>query len=425
MNAKVQDSLQSKKILVAATGSIAAVKTTNLVSNLIKAGAEVRCVLTPSAAQLISPLAVSTLSRNICYQDQDQWNQSQTKPLHIELAEWAELIVVAPLSATTLSKYVHGNAEGLLASVLLASEKPIIFAAAMNTSMWKNKYVQRNWELVTQSENLICLGPSAGLLACDRIGEGKMISIEVIQLAIRTAFIYINKKILFKKDFQGLQLLVTAGPTIEKLDSARYLSNRSSGKMGLLIAHASKLRGANVNLIHGPLKIEESFLEGLNASSVTSTSEMQRAIKELQPEMNVIIMAAAVADIKMKENLTNQKPSKDQLIKSFEKGMKKTPDLLAEINSKKNKYQIVMGFTALTGSDREIQILGEAKRVAKACDFMMANPIDRENQGFEENFNSGVLLKPNKKSKVFPITTKLTLAHELLDEIIQYELLNS
>jgi len=138
-------SLSGKKILVAVTGSIAAVKAPILISRLIKAGAEVKCVITQSAAKLVSPLSLSTLSRNKCYQDKDQWQDYQAKPLHIALAEWAELILVAPMSATSLSKFTHGNAEGLLASILLAAQSQIVIAAAMNTSMWSNQSVKKNW----------------------------------------------------------------------------------------------------------------------------------------------------------------------------------------------------------------------------------------------------------------------------------------
>ena len=190
-------SLSGKKILVAVTGSIAAVKAPILVSRLIKAGAEVKCVITQSAANLVSPLSLSTLSRNKCYQDKDQWNDAQTKPLHIALAEWAELILVAPMSATSLSKFTNGNAEGLLSSILLAAESQIIIAAAMNTSMWSNQSVKKNWSYVKTINQIISLEPSEGLLACDRIGEGKMINLDIIELASESAFIFRAKNKFF------------------------------------------------------------------------------------------------------------------------------------------------------------------------------------------------------------------------------------
>tara|TARA_B100001250_G_scaffold75766_1_gene62024 strand:- start:550 stop:1023 length:474 start_codon:yes stop_codon:yes gene_type:complete len=147
--------LSGKKILVAVTGSIAAVKAPALISQLIKAGAEIRCVITPSAAMLVSPLSLSTLSRNKCYQDKDQWKDHQTKPLHIALAEWAELILVTPMSATSLSKFTNGNADGLLASILLAAQSQIVVAAAMNTSMWSHQSVKKNWNYLKTIEQVI------------------------------------------------------------------------------------------------------------------------------------------------------------------------------------------------------------------------------------------------------------------------------
>ena len=185
--------LKDKKILVIATGSIAAIKTPILISNLIKQGAEVRCVITPSASKLVSPLSLSTLSRHRCYQEEDQWYPIQARPLHIELAEWADFIVVAPLSASSLSRWVNGLSEGLAASILLASEKPVIAAAAMNTGMWANKAIQDNWDKLKSYKNIIALAPTEGLLACDRIGEGKMTSHHLIELAIESACINFNK----------------------------------------------------------------------------------------------------------------------------------------------------------------------------------------------------------------------------------------
>ena len=257
-------SLSGKKILVAVTGSIAAVKAPILVSRLIKAGAEVKCVITQSATNLVSPLSLSTLSRNKCYQDKDQWADSQTKPLHIALAEWAELIIVAPLSATSLSKFTSGSADGLLASILLASQSQIVMAAAMNTSMWENQSVKKNWNYVKTIDQVITLEPSAGLLACDRVGDGKMVNLDIIEMACESAFIFHTENKFLTKDLKDIRFLISAGPTVEALDAARQLTNRSSGKMGVLIAQAAKLRGAEVDLVHGPVSVQQDLLEGLN-----------------------------------------------------------------------------------------------------------------------------------------------------------------
>ncbi len=408
--------LSRKKILVAITGSIAAVKAPILVSRLVKAGVEVKCVITQSAAKLVSPLSLSTLSRNKCYQDKDQWDDSQAKPLHIALAEWAELIIVAPMSATSLSKFTSGNADGLLASILLASQSQILIAAAMNTSMWENQAVKKNWNYVKTIDQVITLEPSEGLLACDRFGDGKMVNLDIIELALESAFIYNTENKFLNKDLQGLRFLVSAGPTVEDLDAARQLTNRSSGRMGVLIAQAAKLRGAEVDLVHGPISVQKDLLEGLNTYQVRSSTEMGAKIDELQPSAQVIVMAAAVSDFK-KKNPSDQKISKEFFLKSIFNDLELTSDLIKNQTRKKLENQIFLGFAAETGSDNEIIKKGEKKRVLKGCDLLMANPIDRAGQGFDKNFNSGFLLGPRKMVKNLSFSTKLAISHQLLDEI--------
>ena len=409
-------SLTEKKILVAVTGSIAAVKAPILVSRLIKAGAEVKCVITQSATNLVSPLSLSTLSRNKCYQDKDQWADSQTKPLHIALAEWAELIIVAPLSATSLSKFTSGSADGLLASILLASQSQIVMAAAMNTSMWENQSVKKNWNYVKTIDQVITLEPSAGLLACDRVGNGKMVNLDIIEMASESAFIFHAENKFLTKDLKDIRFLISAGPTVEALDAARQLTNRSSGKMGVLIAQAAKLRGAEVDLVHGPVSVHQDLLEGLNTYPVRSSNEMGAKIDDLQPSAQVIVMAAAVSDFK-NNSPSEQKISKEFFLKSIFDDLEMTSDLIKNQTKKKLENQIFLGFAAETGSDNEIIEKGEKKRVSKGCDLLMANPIDRAGQGFDENFNSGFLLGPKKMVKKLSFSTKLAISHQLLDEI--------
>ena len=408
--------LSGKKILVAITGSIAAVKAPILVSRLVKAGAEVRCVITQSAAKLVSPLSLSTLSRNKCYQDKDQWEDSQSKPLHIALAEWAELIIVAPMSATSLSKFTNGNADGLLSSILLAAQSQIVMAAAMNTSMWSNQSIKKNWNYIKTIDQVISLEPCEGLLACDSFGDGKMVNLDIIELASESAFIFQEENRFLSKDLKKTRFLVSAGPTVENLDAARQLTNRSSGRMGVLIAQAAKLRGAEVDLVHGPISVEKDLLEGLNSFSVRSAAEMGEKIDNLQPSAQVIVMAAAISDFK-KNNPSEQKISKEFFLKSIFNDLEQTSDLLKNQTRKKLENQIFLGFAAETGSDDEIIKKGEKKRVLKGCDLLMANPIDRAGQGFEKNFNSGFLLGPKKMVKNISFSTKLSISHQLLDEI--------
>ncbi len=415
MKTKGNQYLQDKKILVIATGSIAAVKTPHLISNLIKAGANVRCVITSSAAHLVSPLSLSTLSRNRCYQDADQWNPEEPRPLHIQLAEWANLIVVAPLSASSLSRWVHGNAEGLAASILLASEKPVIAAAAMNTSMWENPAVEKNWAYLKTLDNIITLEPSKGLLACDRIGDGRMTNTELIELAIESALIQMENNLSLKKDFKNIHILVSAGATIEDIDAARYFSNQSSGKMGVLLGQAARFRGARVTLVHGKLQVEKGTLEGMTTFQTRSGEDMRKILQDLQPSADLIAMAAAISDIRLKNDLKNKKIPKTDLLDSFENRIEIVPDLLKGLVSEKQENQIILGFTALSGNDQEIQKIAQTKKNLKGCDLLMANPIDKIGQGFDSRLNEGWLLGPEEKIKRLALDCKLSIAHQLLD----------
>jgi len=413
-------SLSGKKILVAVTGSIAAVKCPILISRLIKAGAEVKCVTTQSAAKLVSPLSLSTLSRNKCYQDKDQWLEAQAKPLHIALAEWAELILVTPMSATSLSKFSQGNADGLVASILLAAQSQIVIAPAMNTSMWSNQSVQKNWNYLKTIDQVISLEPSEGLLACDRIGEGKMINLDLIELASESALIFRAKNRFLTKDLKNRRFLISAGPTVEDLDAVRQLTNRSSGRMGVLIAQAARLRGAEVDLVHGPVSVQKELLEGINTFPVKSSNEMGKKIDDLLPSAQVIIMAAAVSDFK-KNRPSNKKISKELFLNSIFDDLELTPDLIKNQTSRKSANQIFLGFAAETGNDNEIKEKGEEKRISKGCDLLMANPIDRDGQGFDKNLNSGFLLGPKKMIKNLALSTKLSISHQILDEIQNFK----
>ncbi|MEB3254121.1 MAG: bifunctional phosphopantothenoylcysteine decarboxylase/phosphopantothenate--cysteine ligase CoaBC, partial [Synechococcus sp.] len=290
--------LEGRRLLVGISGSIAAVKSPLLVSRLVKAGAQVRCLVTPSAAKLVSPLALSTLSRQRCFQESDEWDPTCARPLHIELAEWAELMVLAPLSASSLSRWSQGLADGLLASTLLACEVPIVAATAMNTAMWNHPAVQSNWEQVQGYPGVVPLLPEAGLLACDRLGDGRMADPQRIELAVRSVFSRDRTLMIGLRDWSGRRLLVTAGPTLEPIDAARWLSNRSSGVMGVLLAQAARLRGADVDLVHGPLDVPQAWLESLRCHRIGTAAEMEGVLQRLQPDVDAIAMAAAVADVR-------------------------------------------------------------------------------------------------------------------------------
>ena len=420
MRTEVSTPLKGRRLLVAVSGSIAAVKTPLLVSALVKAGAEVRCLVTPSAAKLVSPLALATLSRHRCYTENVEWDSSCSRPLHIELAEWAELVLLAPLSATSLSRWSQGSADGLLASVLLACECPVLPAIAMNTAMWSHPAVQRNWQIVQTFPGVVPLMPQPGLLACDRLGEGRMADPMLIELAASSLFSRCDAGPVATQDWSGRRLLVSAGPTVEPIDQARLITNRSSGAMGVLLAQAARLRGAEVVLVHGPLQVPEPWLESLHCHPVSSAAEMQAVLEQQQAGMDAIAMAAAVADLRRDATANGSaggKVSKANLAVQLTDGWELVPDLLQGLAEQRPAGQLILGFAALTGDDNALRRLGEEKRLRKGCDLLMVNPIDRPGQGFGQTCNGGWLLGDGW-SKEMPVTGKLQLAHQLLDALL-------
>jgi len=415
------DPLAGCRILVAVTGSIAAVKVPLLVSALVKRGALVRCVLTESAARLVSPVALACLSRHPCHLDADQWSHREPRPLHIELAEWAELVLVAPLSATSLARWTQGLADNLLASILLACEAPVVAAAAMNTAMWESPGVRRNWELLQAMHGVLPLDPGRGLLACDRRGDGRMVEPWELELALESV-----RSRGCRRDWTGKRLLVTAGPTREPLDPARCLTNRSTGLMGVSLAQAARLRGATVDLVHGPLGVGAELLGGLALHPVETAAEMEGVLAELQPRVEAIAMAAAVADHRRRAPL-NHKLSKHELERSLEGGWEPVPDLLAALVERRRlarsgeepsqpwPEQVILGFAAQSG-DALPQGLAKWKR--KGCDLMFVNPIDRDGGGFASASNQGWLLGAGSEPLVIPLARKLAVAHWLLDGLL-------
>ena len=408
-------SLYGRRVLVAVSGSIAAVKTPLLVSALVKAGAEVRCLVTPSGAALVSPVALASLSRHRCYLEADQWNPKAPRPLHIELAEWAEVTIVAPLSASSMARWSQGSADGLLASVLLATEGPVIAAPAMNTAMWRHPAVQRNWLQIQDFPGVVPLLPMSGLLACDRVGDGRMADPLLIELAAASLFSRSPGGPVANRDWSGISLLVSAGPTQETIDAARFLSNRSSGRMGVLLAQAARFRGATVQLVHGPLDLPDALLEGLQSTPVESAAELSSALQLALPTSDVLVMAAAVADLR-REAASEEKMPKKQLQDVLSSGWTEVPDLLSNMTRQRRPGQLVLGFSALTGDDKHLLEKAERKRLEKGCDLMMVNPVDRDGQGFGDQPNGGWLLGEGWNRNL-PVTTKLTLSHQLLDAL--------
>ena len=417
MRIDVAAPLRGRRLLVACCGSIAAVKTPLLVSAFVKAGAEVRCVVTPSASRLVSPVALASLSRHRCYQDGDEWSAACPRPLHIELAEWADLVIVAPLSATSLGRWCAGLGDGLIASLLLATESPVLAVPAMNTAMWSHPSVRQNWDTIQSWPLVQPLPPALGLLACDRHGSGRMAEPERIVLAAASLFSRGEADVLVRRDWLGRRVLVSAGPTLEAIDSARMITNRSSGVMGVLLAQAAALRGADVALVHGPLQCPEAWLEGLTSQAIESAAEMQEVLSASQAGVDAVAMVAAVSDLRRVNGGDEGKQPKDQLIESMGTGWVLVPDLLQGLSRDRPNGQVVLGFAALAGDEQQMRGRGETKRLSKGCDLLLVNPIDRPNQGFGSINNGGWLLDQCGCTPI-ECMPKLELAHRLLDRLL-------
>lgn len=402
------DPLAGRRVLVGISGSIAAVKLPQVVSALVQRGAAVRCVLTPAAERLVSAVALASLSRHSCCVDSDQWSHRLPRPLHVELAEWADLILLAPLSATTLARWVQGLGDTLLASVLLAAEVPVLAAAAMNTAMWGSPGVVANWRALNGFERVLPLGPASGLLACDRHGAGRMAEPAQLLLALESLALH-----GCRRDWQQRRLLVTAGPTREHLDPARCLTNPSTGRMGVLLAQAARLRGAAVTLVHGPLALDPALLEGLVCHPITAAAELQQRLRQLQPGFDAVAMAAAVADHRRALPVA-AKLAKQELESDLAGGWEAVPDLLAELVANRPARQPILGFAAHSG---EVLPQARAKFLRKGCDLLFANPIDRPGHGFASATNGGWLLGPGDAVVEIPTMGKLAIAHRLLDAL--------
>ena len=406
-------------ILLLVSGSIAAVRIPLLISQLVKENYEVKCVLTKNAEKLIQPISISILSRNNCFIDNDQWDHDQSNPLHINLSKWADVIIMAPLTATTLSKWVYGNAEGLVPSILTASSnKPVIVAPAMNTNMWENKFVRRNYENLKTLDNVLTLNPSSGLLACDQFGIGKLPSNDLILLALK--FITSLDGNYKFNDLSNKKFLITGGATVEEIDPARRVTNKSSGMMSLLLAQVARFRGAQVKYIHGNLEISNNLTEGLEKYKIFNGAELRKTLKQEISNYDYLLMNAAVTDISLKKQ-TSSKLSKDKLKNYFANHMELVPDILSDINKMKKDNQIFVGFCAYTGNHEDLRLTIKKKFSIKGCNFIFANPIDIDGQGFGiQADNGGWLFSESGIEQYIEKTSKVHLANQLISQIISF-----
>jgi phosphopantothenoylcysteine decarboxylase / phosphopantothenate---cysteine ligase len=398
----------TRRILIGIGGGIAAYKVCEVISSLIKTGAEVRVILSQSAQEFITPLTVATLSRHPAYTDQDFWAPTHQRPLHIELGEWANQILLAPLTANTLGKLAQGLADDLLTNIILASTCPVLLAPAMNTTMWQQLAVQRNWELLRQDTRFHAIGPDSGLLACDTVGAGRMA--EPPELLAYLESLDVTQG---KRDLLGKTLLISAGGTREHMDPVRFIGNPATGKMGMALAHAAKHRGAEVLLIHGP--ISETLPLGIQSQAVVSSAEMRAALLEHFARADWLVMAAAVGDVKPSSYHSSKLPKN---LLPTELPLTPIPDILAELSLQQSPTQRLIGFAAQTG---DIAVPAKQKLMRKKLDVIAANPIDQPETGFGSSRNQAIFLDRHGRAKEIPACSKLSLAHQLISFVKEFE----
>lgn len=399
--------LQGRRILVGVGGGIAAYKVCQVVSTLAKLGIEVRVVLTENAQQFVTPLTLATLSRHPAYTDELFWQPTHHRPLHIELGEWAEVILIAPLTANLMAKLVHGLADNLLTSTILASTCPVLLAPAMNTDMWQQHSVQRNWQMLHSDLRYHAVSPGTGLLACDRVGTGRMAEPSEILTHLHS-LLYTQGK----RDLVGKHLLISAGGTREHLDPVRYIGNPSTGKMGAALAQAALHRGARVTLVHAPMESRLlNTLPGVRLIPVVSAVEMRQAMLTCFTEADWTIMAAAVADVRPTEYSAEKLPKRaipSQL------PLSPAPDIATELSYLRRPNQRLIGFAAQTG---DIFTPALEKLQRKRLDAIVANAIDQSDSGFGSDHNQAIFIDHEGRKVAIGQCSKLQMAHHLFDFI--------
>lgn len=394
-------SLAGKCVVLGVTGGIAAYKACELTSRLRKAGAQVYVIMTKNACQFVAPLTFETLSNHPVATDTfarpETWEVE-----HVALAKRADVFVIAPATANILAKMACGLADDMLSTTVLATRAPVLVAPAMNTGMWDNPATQENVERL-QQRGIHFIGPEGGFLACGDTGAGRMSEPKDI-------FDAIEKLLAMQQDLAGLSVLVTAGPTQERLDPVRFITNRSSGKMGYAIAAAAAARGASVTLVTGPTSLP--IPQGVNAVRILSTQELYDQMLALCPKMDVVIQAAAPADF-TPETVADQKIKK-QGNEPLVIRLTQTPDVAAAVGKTKKEGQTLVGFAAETN---DVLQNAQKKLAKKNLDLIVANDVTAPGAGFDVDTNIVTFVTQDGLEKL-PKMKKAEVADALLDRIL-------
>ncbi len=392
-------SLRKKNLLLGICGGIAAYKCADLVRRLKDKGFDVRVVMTAAASEFITPMTLQAVSANPVHQDLfDQ--QMEAAMGHIDLAKWADYILIAPATANTIAKLTHGEGDNLLTTLVLASKAPIFIAPAMNQQMWANQMTADNINILS-ARGVSILGPGVGEQACGDVGAGRML--EPLEIAEKV-FNFVSTP----KALEGLKVVLTAGPTVEAIDPVRYISNHSSGKMGYALARAAQMAGADVSLVSGPVCLK--FPAGVEGIQVTSAAEMFDAVKKAVVNADIFIGCAAVADY-TPQKVACQKIKKND--ETMELSLKRNPDILAWVAGQSSP-PFCVGFAAESQSLKEF---ATKKLNKKKLDLICANDISCAELGFNSDNNQLLLLDRHGNETLLDIASKELLAQQIVARI--------
>ncbi|ADQ04421.1 phosphopantothenoylcysteine decarboxylase/phosphopantothenate/cysteine ligase [Caldicellulosiruptor owensensis OL] len=394
--------LRNKNILIGVCGGIAAYKVCELIRLLKKNGANVKVIMTKNAQKFITPLTLQTLSQNKVYTDTFESEYSYDIE-HISLTTWADILVVVPATANIIGKFANGIADDLLTTTFLAFDKPVLIVPAMNSNMFENAIVQQNIQKL-KLVGINFVEPESGFLACGVYGKGRYPENQKILIEI--------EKLLCSQDLAGKKVLITAGPTREYLDPIRFISNRSSGKMGFALAEEAYKRGAQVTIVSGPVNI--NTYADIEIIHVQTASQMYQKVKDIYAQYDILIFSAAVADYRPKTTNEHKikKENKDEL--AIE--LVKNPDILKFVGENKKPGQIIVGFSAETENVLENS---QKKLEAKNADLIVANNVLEEGAGFDVDTNIVTLISKEKVENL-PKMSKSEVAKRIFDHVLTY-----
>lgn len=396
--------LDGKKILVGITGGISAYKTASLIRLLVKAGAEVKAVMSSAAKEFVSPLTIATLTKNPVYTDffnpeNGEWHS------HVKLGIWADLYVIAPATANTIAKIAHGIADNLLLTTVLSARCNVMVAPAMDVDMYQNPITVQNISTL-RSRGVGVVEAAEGELASGLSGKGRMAEPEDI-------FSQIEQHFADVQDFCGKKILITAGPTREKIDPVRFVSNYSTGKMGYAIAECLASRGAQVVLVSGPVELKPKH-KNIRLIQVESANQMYQACIEEFAHCDAAVMSAAVADYTPK--MAAPEKIKKNGEKEFTLTLVPTPDIAAQLGKIKKANQVLVGFALETENEA---VNAQKKLESKNFDFIVLNSLNDKGAGFGYDTNRVTIVQRNGKTNPFDLKPKTEVAHDIANELLQ------